>query len=190
MFCTLAPHSREVGFDVLAFIKLHARRSVILQDPKFYRVSYFVAERPASKLNSIRSRIPNTRDTDTFRRRAAPPIQFISAEFEVVVMSDQDAMRADLPAPTANDATATTGVPTTYMWNWSANVRANNSELSRSFHVLIFLGSVPKDPREMDRRALVCRRIHRIRYGAMCGLSSTSSGRRRHVGCRGSQSFA
>lgn len=63
-------------------------------------------------------------------------------------MNNQAAMRADQSAPTANDATATTGVPTTYMWDWSANVCVKESEIGRSFQVLIFLGSVPEDSRE------------------------------------------
>ncbi|KAM5539434.1 hypothetical protein V8D89_006886 [Ganoderma adspersum] len=57
-------------------------------------------------------------------------------------MNDQDTMKTDQPAPIA------TGVPTTYVWLWSTRVRAKESDLDRSFEVLIFVGSVPKDPRE------------------------------------------
>ncbi|PIL22740.1 hypothetical protein GSI_15433 [Ganoderma sinense ZZ0214-1] len=51
----------------------------------------------------------------------------------------------------ATDATATTGVPTTYTWLWSTRVRVKESEVGRSFQVLIFLGSVPENPREWIR---------------------------------------
>lgn len=57
-------------------------------------------------------------------------------------MNEQATVQGVQPTPTAN------GVPTTYMWLWSTRVRARESELNRSFEVLVFLGSVPEDPRE------------------------------------------
>ncbi|KAI1794956.1 hypothetical protein LXA43DRAFT_95688 [Ganoderma leucocontextum] len=49
---------------------------------------------------------------------------------------------------TATDVTATTIVPPTYKWLWSARVRVKKSELHRGSLVSIFLGSVPEDSRE------------------------------------------
>ena len=61
----------------------------------------------------------------------------------------EDAVRSRQPASTAIDGTTTTGDPTTtYTREWAVNIHVKETELDRSFGVLIFLGSVPGDPRQ------------------------------------------
>ncbi|KAI1794979.1 photo-regulated tyrosinase [Ganoderma leucocontextum] len=121
---------------------------------------------------------PNSQDTywtshgstDTARLRYTYP------EFDGLDMNDRDAVQKHIGeivsklytprylatslSPADQPAAAGTAVPTTTtttpgahdcnltIWEWSARVRAKQSELAHSFHVLIFLGSVPEDPRE------------------------------------------
>ena len=80
-------------------------------------------------------------------------------EFEGLNMNDPIAVRKAIAEIIVNlyppsylsvtGSTTTTGpVLRDSIWAWSARVRVKQSELDRSFQVLVFLGNVPEDPNE------------------------------------------